>query len=378
VTTPIPFIDLKAQYARIKPEIERRIAAVLDHGNFIMGPEVKELEAGLAAFCGCKHAIGVASGTDALLIALMALDAGPGDAVFVPSFTFTATAEAVLLLRATPVFVDVDAKSFNIDPADLEKRIAAVRKEGRLKPKAVIAVDLFGYPADYAAISSLAAANGMTVIADAAQSFGGSQGAKRVGALASITATSFFPAKPLGGYGDGGAIMTDDGGLAETMRSIRVHGQGKEKYDIVRVGVNGRLDTLQAAILLAKLGIFEGEIAAREKAAQSYDKALAGLSGLITPFRPKGASSAWAQYSILLDKRDDVAHRLKGDGVPTAVYYPRPMHLQSAYRSYGGGEGSLPVSEGLCQRILSLPMHPYLTEETIERVAAALRKAVAG
>lgn len=370
----IPFIDLKAQLARIRPDIERRIAAVLDHGNFIMGPEIKELEERLAAFCKAKHCVSVSSGTEALLIALMAKNIGHGDAVFVPAFTFTATAEVVLLLGATPIFVDVDKASFNIDPGSLADRFAATVKTGKLRPKAIISVDLFGYPADYDTINQFAQDNGLFVIADAAQSFGGSYKGKQVGSLAPVTATSFFPAKPLGCFGDGGAIFTDDDGLAEVMRSIRVHGQGREKYEVVRVGVNGRLDTIQAAILLAKLAVFESELASRENAARLYDDRLSGIPGLQTPYRPAHSASAWAQYSILLDRRDAMAEHLKAASIPTAVYYPRPMHLQAAYRDFAEGPGSLPVSEGLCERILSLPMHPYLTPEVIDRIADAIRK----
>lgn len=370
----IPFIDLKAQLARVRPDIERRIAAVLDHGNFIMGPEIKELEESLAAFCKAKHCVSVSSGTEALLIALMAKQIGQGDAVFVPAFTFTATAEVVLLLGATPIFVDVDPASFNIDPNSLADRFAATVKAGKLRPKAIIAVDLFGYPADYDTINRFAQDNELFVIADAAQSFGGSYQGKRVGSLAPVTATSFFPAKPLGCFGDGGAIFTDDDSLAEIMRSIRVHGQGREKYEVVRIGVNGRLDTIQAAILLAKLAVFESELASRENAARLYDDRLSGISGLQTPYRPAHSASAWAQYSILLDRRDAMAEHLKAASIPTAVYYPRPMHLQTAYRDFADGPGSLPVSEGLCGRILSLPMHPYLTPEVIDRIADAVRK----
>jgi UDP-2-acetamido-2-deoxy-ribo-hexuluronate aminotransferase len=370
----IPFIDLKAQLARIRPDIERRIAAVLDHGNFIMGPEIKELEERLATFCKAKYCVSVSSGTEALLIALMAKNIGHGDAVFVPAFTFTATAEVVLLLGATPIFVDVDPASFNIDPGSLADRFAATVKTGKLRPKAIIAVDLFGYPADYDTINHFAQHNGLFVIADAAQSFGGSYKGKQVGSLAPVTATSFFPAKPLGCFGDGGAIFTDDDGLAEVMRSIRVHGQGREKYEVVRIGVNGRLDTIQAAILLAKLAVFESELASREDAARLYDDRLSGIPGLQTPYRPAHAASAWAQYSILLDRRDAMAEHLKAASIPTAVYYPRPMHLQTAYCDFAEGPGSLPVSEGLCERILSLPMHPYLTPEVIDRIADAIRK----
>lgn len=368
---PIPFIDLKAQYARIKPDIDRRIAAVLEHGAYILGPEVRELEAALAGFCGARHGIAVASGTDALQIALMAEGIGTGDAVFLPGFTFTATAEVVVLLGATPVFVDVHPRRFTMDPGDLDAAVARTLKAGKLRPAAVIAVDLFGQTADYGALSVIAERHGMFLLADAAQSFGGMMQNRPVGTLAPTTATSFYPAKPLGGYGDGGALFTDSDERAALMRSIRVHGQGEDRYEDVRVGVNGRMDTLQAAILLAKLSIFPEEIAAREAVARRYDARLA-KAGIAVPERVPGCASAWAQYSILIDRRDAVAAALKERGIPTMIYYPRPVHLQPAYRAYGDGDGALPVSEALCRRILALPMHPYLTAEDQEMIADAV------
>lgn len=376
----IPFIDLKAQYASLKDEIDRRIHAVLDHGGFIMGPEVAELEKALAAFAGAAHCVTCANGTDALTLALMAKEVGPGDAVFCPSFTFTATAEAVLLLGATPVFVEVDENTFNIDAADLERRIAQVRAGGKLRPAAVMPVDLFGQPADYPAIQAIAEREGMWVLADAAQGFGGSLNGRRVGSLAHMTATSFFPAKPLGCYGDGGAVFTDDAELAERMRSIRVHGKGGDKYDIVRVGLNSRLDTIQAAVLLVKLAAFPAELEAREAVAKGYDAALSGLPGVVVPARVPNSTSAWAQYTLRLPNgnRDALAAALKAKGVPTAVYYPRPMHLQTAYLAVGEGAGSLPVSERLSGEVLSLPMHPYMDQGVVEAVTAAIRDAVAG
>jgi len=373
VPKSIEFVDLKAQYARLKVEIDARIAAVLAHGRFIIGPEVGELEGALATFAGAGHAVSVASGTDALQIFLMAAGIGPGDAVFIPSFTFTATAEIVVLLGATPVFVDVDPRSFNIDVENLERQISAIKRSGDLMPKAIIAVDLFGRPADYAPINDLAASHGMLVLADAAQSFGATYGNARVGTLAHVTATSFFPAKPLGCYGDGGALLTNDLERAAIYRSIRAHGTGDAKYDIVRIGVNSRLDTLQAAILLAKLKIFEEELEARRHLAKQYDERLCNFVEI--PCRDSTSESAWAQYAILIDDRDAVSARLKEKGIPTAIYYPKPMHLQPAYSCYGDGEGSLPVSEELCKRILSLPMHPYLEDVAAERVAAAVRAA---
>ena len=370
----IPFVDLKAQYARLKPSIDARIHAVLDHGKFIMGPEVAELEEALAAFAGCRFAIGVSSGTDALLIALMAEGVGPGDAVFLPSFSFTATPEVVALLGATPVFADIDPHTFNIDPADLERRIGETVAAGGLRPRVVMAVDLFGLPADYPALQDIARHHRMLLLADAAQSFGAALDGRQVGRLAPVTATSFFPAKPLGCYGDGGAIFTDDEEGADAMRSIRLHGRGEAKYDVVRLGLNGRLDTLQAAILLAKLEVFPGELEARAALADLYDRRLGNAVAI--PRRPATARSAWAQYSILLDDRDAVAESLQGQGVPTRVYYPRPLHLQPAYARHGDGAGSLPVSEEVSRRILSLPMHPYMDEATGHRVCDTLLEAI--
>lgn len=369
----IDFAGLKAQYARLKPEIARRIEAVLDHGQFILGPEVAELESALAKRSGVKHAIGVSSGTDALIMALMAEGIGPGDAVFVPSFTFTASAEVVLLLGAEPVFVDVDGRTFNIDTADLDRRVTEISREGRLRPRAVIAVDLFGQPADYGALDVLCRRHTLFLIADAAQSYGAKLGNRAVGALAPATAASFFPAKPLGAYGDGGALLTDDDERATLYRSIRAHGKGNDKYDIVRIGMNARLDTLQAAILMAKLTVFDDELAGREKLARFYDARLQDVVEI--PRRVPDSTSAWAQYCILVDRRDDVAGSLKEGGVPTAVYYPRPMHLQTAYARFGGGPGSLPVSERLSERILALPMNPYLDAPGAEHVCAMVARA---
>jgi UDP-2-acetamido-2-deoxy-ribo-hexuluronate aminotransferase len=368
----IPFVDLKAQYQRLKPAIDARVHAVLDHGKFIMGPEVAELEASLAEFAGAQHAIGVSSGSDALLVALMACGVGPGKAVFLPAFTFTATAEVVLLCGATPVFVDVDPISYNIDAADLEAKVAALDLD-HLQPAAVMPVDLFGLPADYDAIDAVAERHGMVVIADAAQSFGGRWHGKTVGTLAPVTCTSFFPAKPLGGYGDAGAILTSDDDLAEIMRSIRVHGTGGKKYDIVRLGLNARLDTLQAAILLAKIEVFADELEQRHAVARRYDAALSG--NLATPVIPNHARSAWAQYTVQLENRDATAAVLKAKGIPTAIYYPRPMHLQTAYSQYGDGTGSLPVAEKLSGRVLSLPMHPYLADDTVSYICDAVAEA---
>ena len=370
----LEFAGLKAQYAALRRDIADRTGRVFVHGQFIMGPEVAELEAALAAFCGAAHAIAVSSGTDSLLAPLMAAGIGPGHAVFVPAFTFPATAEVVALVGATPVFVDVDARTFNINLDDLASRLELLKKAGSLKPAAIMSVDLFGLPADYEALRGFADAEGMLLIADAAQSFGAQQGGRHVGALAPVTSTSFFPAKPLGCFGDGGAVFTDDEDMAAKLKSIRVHGQGKSKYDIDRIGLNARLDTLQAAILLAKIPAFAAEIDARNRLADVYDSVLSET--VVTPIRVADSRSAWAQYTIIVEGRDAVQKRLQEQGIPTAVYYPRPMHLQPAYEVYGEGEGSLPVSEALAGKVMSLPMHGYMKKETALRVANAVRDAV--
>jgi dTDP-4-amino-4,6-dideoxygalactose transaminase len=347
----------------------------LNHCQFINGPEVAELEARLAAFVGAKYVVSCASGTDALLMVLMAKGVGPGDAVLCPSFTFCATGESVALTGATPVFVDVDAASFNIDVASLKRGITTAKRLG-LKPKAVIAVDLFGQSADHDAIEAAAQAEGMFVLDDAAQSFGASYRGRRLGGFGTITATSFFPAKPLGCYGDGGAIFTDDADLADTLRSIRVHGQGSDKYDNVRLGLTGRLDTMQAAVLIEKLKIFEDEIAARNQVAERYARDLGNV--VTVPHIAAGNTSVWAQYTIRLPHgdRDGFAAALKTEGVPTAIYYPKSMHQQTAYRHFPVADGGLPVSETLSSDVISLPMHPYLDEATQARVVKAVRGAV--
>jgi len=369
----IPFVDLQAQSRRIQASVDARIRKVLDHGKFILGPEVAELEQELCRFAGATHCVSVASGTEALRLPLMAEEIGPGDAVFMPAFTFTATAEVPVALGAEPVFVDVEDTTYNIDGAALAAAVDSVRGEGRLRPRAVVAVDLFGLPADYEKLAALCQQHGLFLLADAAQSFGARRGNRRVGTLAPVTATSFFPAKPLGAYGDGGAIFTDDAAQADVYRSIRMHGAGGDRYDIVRIGTNARLDTLQAAVLLAKLEVFADEIEARERVARGYDRLLD--SRVVRPPRHADALSAWAQYCILLDGRDAVAKALAADGIPTAIYYPRPMHLQTAYARFGRGPGSLPVSERLSTRILALPMHPYLDDATVERIAGAVNAA---
>jgi dTDP-4-amino-4,6-dideoxygalactose transaminase len=372
---PIAFIDVAAQRRRLGGAIEAAIARVLDHCQFIMGPEVRTLEADLAAFCGARHAIACASGTDALLLPLMAKGIGPGDAVICPSFTFAATAEVVALVGATPVFADVDEASFNLDPASFTGALAAARQAG-LKPKAVIPVDLFGQPADYAAIGAIATAETLFVLDDAAQSFGATYRNHQVGTLAAATAASFYPAKPLGCYGDGGAVFTDDDELADVMRSLRVHGEGRHKYDCARIGINGRLDTIQAAVLIEKLKIFPDEITARDRVAQRYSSQLADVA--VVPRLADGATSVWAQYTIRLPRgvRDPLAATLKAQGIPTAIHYPMPVHRQDAYRGFPVAEGGLPVSERLAEEVISLPMHAYLDEPTQDRIIAAVRRAL--
>jgi dTDP-4-amino-4,6-dideoxygalactose transaminase len=367
----VQFIDLKAQQARIKDKLDARIQTVLEHGTYIMGPEVGEFEANLSKFCGAKHSITCANGTDAIQIALMALGAEKNDAVFVPSFTFASTIEVVPLTGATPVMVDIDKNTLNMDPESL-KRSIIVAKDLGLSPSIVIPVDLFGLPADYEAINEIARNENMKVIGDSAQGFGGTINGQVTGTFADITTTSFFPAKPLGCYGDGGAIFTNDNGLADLMKSIRVHGKGVEKYDNIRVGVNSRLDTLQAAILLEKLAIYPDEIVKRQQAAERYDDLLAGH--FTTPFIPDGYKSVWAQYGIKTDQvsRDGLVEKLKGDGIPTMVYYPKPLHDQIAYKDYPRDPKGLANSEAAPREVLCLPMHPYLDEETQIKVANSL------
>jgi len=390
------FIDLKTQQKRIKETLDANIQKVLAHGQYIMGPEVKELEAKLGVYVGAKHAISCASGTDALLMALMAYGVGPGDAIFTTPFTFLATAEVISLLGATPVFVDIDPKTYNIDPEKLEKAIIALKsndsslhplpdnnvklKTGNvtLSPKGVIPVDLFGLSADYDAINKIAKDHALFVIEDAAQSFGAEYKGRRAGALADIACTSFFPAKPLGCYGDGGMCFTDDDQLANIMESIRVHGQGSDKYDNIRIGINGRLDTLQAAILLAKFAIFPEEINLRQEAAQRYTSLLAANSSLLTPHIAAGCKSAWAQYSLLAKneaQRAALMDQLKAAGIPTAIYYPKPLHLQTAFAFLGYAPGAFPASEDAASRIFSIPMHPYLQKEDQTKIAEIMRSA---
>ena len=370
---PIRFLDLPAQQARIAADLRRRIDAVLAHCQFVLGPEVAELEGRLAAFCGAAHCVGVSSGTDALQIALMAAGVGPGDAVFLPAFTYTATAEVPLLLGATPVFVDVDPRTFQIDPAHLAARIAAVAAAGRLRPRAVIGVDLFGQPADWPALRAIAARHGLFTLDDLAQSFGATLGGRPLGAMADATATSFFPSKPLGAYGDGGALFTESADRGAQFRSLRTHGEGATRYEVLRTGMNGRLDTLQAAVLLSKLSVFEEELAARARIAGAYDAALADVVQI--PARVPDSSSAWAIYAILLPDsatRARVQEGLRAAGVPSAIYYPRPLHHQPAYCAAHDGV-ALPVAEDLATRILALPIHPDLTGAQVALACAALR-----
>lgn len=370
----VPFVDLKTQYARLKPQIAEAIQEVLDDGRYILGPAVTKLETELAGYCGVRHAISCSSGTDAIIMPFLAYGIGPGDAVFVPSFTFTASAEAIILAGASPVFVDVEEDSFNLDLADLEAKIVSTRAGGTLTPKAILAVDLFGLPADWNELNALAERENLNLISDAAQSFGGVYENKRVGALAPVSCTSFFPAKPLGCYGDGGAIMTDDDELAALLTSIRVHGQGADRYEIARIGINGRLDSIQAAILSVKLPILDDELAAREHLARIYDEEL--KDAVTVPKRIPGRQSAWAQYTIKTDRRADIQAALNEAGIPSAIYYPKPMHLQTPYLAYGGGEGSLPVSETICHQVMSLPMHPYLPDDDARRIAGVIRKSL--
>jgi len=375
VSDPISFIDLQAQRARLGESLARAIQEAVECGQWILGPQVALLEERLAAFAGVKHAVACANGTDALLLILKAWNVGPGDAVFVPSFTFAATAEVVALAGATPVFVDVLADSFNMDPASLDLAIAKVRRETKLAPKAVIPVDLFGQPADYRRLKPIADREGLWMLCDAAQSFGASLDGKRTGAIGAAAATSFFPAKPLGCYGDGGACFTNDTGLAELLRSLRMHGQGDDRYEHARIGFNSRLDTIQAAVLIEKLNIFPSEIEARERIAQRYSASLGKSNRISVPRVSPGAQSVWAQYTIQVEKRAKLQADLKDEGIPTAVYYPIPLGRQRAYAHFPSVP--TPVSERLSEVVVSLPMHPYLDETTQDRIIAAVLKSAA-
>lgn len=384
----IPFIDIKAQLAQVEQEIRQGFDRVFAHCQFIMGPEIKEVEEQLAAFAGAKHALTCSSGTDALLLPLMAMGIGPGDAVITTPFTFFATLESIALLGATPVVVDVDPRTFNIDPDRIELAIKALKaKDPSIHPlpkgyealtlKAIMPVDLFGLPADYDRIMAIAKREDLQVIGDSAQGFGGVYKGRPVSSIPHVTATSFFPAKPLGVYGDGGAVFTDDDALAEVMRSVRVHGMGHDRYYNVRLGLNARFDTLQAVVLKAKLRIFPAELDARQKVAERYDEGLKG--SVVTPLVPEGYRSSWAQYSVLTKgpkERDALQAALKAADIPTMIYYPIPCHRQPVFKDLGYAEGSMPVSENLSKVILSLPMHPYLTEADQQKIIEAVRKAV--
>jgi dTDP-4-amino-4,6-dideoxygalactose transaminase len=365
------FIDLGAQRARIGERLYAAIQRVVEEGRYILGPQVAEFEQKLAAYAGVKHVVACANGTDALLLPLYANGIGPGDAVFVPSFTFAATAEVVALAKAEPVFVDVDPESYNIDIASLEAAIDMVKKEGRLKPKAIIPVDLFGLAADYDAIMAIARRENLLVIEDAAQSIGGSADGTMCGAFGHVAGTSFYPAKPLGCYGDGGAMFTNDAALAEKLRSFAFHGKGETQYDNVHVGINSRLDTLQAAILIEKLAILEEEMEARRAVADRYAE---GLGDVVKAARNPGQGrSAWAQYAIETPKRDGLKAHLQEKGIPSVIYYVKPLHAQVAYSHFPRTPTGLNVSEELPNRILCLPMHPYLSKDDQDRIIETIR-----
>jgi len=367
----IDFIDLKAQQQRIRASLEQRIKKVMDHGAYIMGPEIAELEDRLAKYVGVNHCVVCGSGTDALLMPLMAYDIKPGDVVFTSPFTFIATAEVVALLGATTVFVDIDPRTYNIDPRKLEEEIQKFQKENSgKKAKGIIPVDLFGQTADYDPIEAVAKKYNLFVLQDAAQSFGATYKGRKAGSMGDAAATSFFPAKPLGCYGDGGAVFCNDNGMMEKLRSIRVHGQGSDKYNNVRIGINGRLDTMQAAVLLAKMEIFDEEIHLRNAAAARYSEKL--KNSVTTPYVPKEFVSVWAQYSLVTEHRDAMLDKLKSRGVPTAVYYPKPLHLQEAFRSLGYKRGDFPVSERIADSIFSVPMHPYLKGDVQDYIVQAI------
>jgi dTDP-4-amino-4,6-dideoxygalactose transaminase len=374
MSDPIAFIDLAAQRRRIGSRMDDAILRVVNHGGYIMGPEVKQFEADLSAFCGAKHVISCANGTDALALVLMAKNVKPGQAILCPSFTFAATAEVVAWLGAVPVFVDCLPDTFNMDPSSLEQGILTARQLG-LKPVGVIPVDLFGQPADYDAIEAICAREDLWILCDAAQSFGASYRGRQLGTIGAATSTSFFPAKPLGCYGDGGAVFTNDDELAAVMRSLRVHGQGSDKYDNVRIGMNGRLDTMQAAVLIEKLKIFPDEIVARDRVAKRYNEMLGDVAAV--PVVAEGNTSVWAQYTLRVASRDALAAALKEKGIPTAVYYPKPLHQQTAYRKFPCAGNGVPVSERLASEVISLPMHPYLDEQVQDHIIGTVREILA-
>ncbi len=373
---PIAFIDLDAQRRRLGPRLEAAILGAVAEGHFILGPQVAEFEQRLARFGGAAHAVACANGTDAIALSLMTLGVKPGDAVLVPSFTFAATAEAVAWLGATPVFVDVDEATYTIDPAGLDAGLAAAAAAG-LAPRALIAVDLFGQPADYATLEVFCSRHGLALLCDAAQSFGASHCGRPVGSIGALTTTSFFPAKPLGCYGDGGAILTDDADHAERLRSLHVHGRGSDKYDNVRIGMNSRLDTIQAVVLLEKLAIFPDEIERRQRVAERYAAGLQDVAAV--PTVREGSRSVWAQYVIRVpaERRARFMADLKAEGIPTAIYYPLPLHRQTAYRRYPVAGNGLPVSDRIAAEAVALPMHPYLDERVQDRIVAAARASLA-
>ncbi len=369
------FIDLAKQQSLIKSNLDKRIQDVLAHGKYIMGPEIKEMEAQLAEYVGVKHCVSCSSGTDALIMPLMAWDVGPGDAVFTTPFTFIATAEVIQLLGATPVFVDIDPTSYNISPELLDEAINRVIEAGELNPKVIIPVDLFGLPADYAAIELIAKKYDLKVLEDAAQGFGGQIDDRKAGSFGDAASTSFFPAKPLGCYGDGGAIFTNDDELYEKLVSVRIHGKGGDKYDNIRIGLNGRMDTLQAAIVLEKFTLFPNEVNLRNEVAAKYNESLSNR--VVVPQVADGYTSVWAQYSILAKDADDRASlqsKLKEAGIPSAVYYPKPLHQQTAFNHLEYKDGDFPISEEMSQRIFSLPMHPYLESADIEAICGVINE----
>lgn len=367
------FIDLKAQYQHLKHKINARIQTVLDHGQYIMGPEVQEFEERLAEYVGVNHAITCANGTDALQLALKAMKIGPGDAVFCPTFTFFASAEAIAFVGATPIFVDSDEDTFNICLNDLEKRIKSTLAEGKVILKAIMAVDLFGLPANYAEIQKIAEKYNLKVIEDAAQGFGGSIKSQKAGSFGDIATTSFFPAKPLGCYGDGGAIFTNNDDYAELIRSYRIHGKGAHKYDNIRIGMNSRLDTIQAAILLEKLYIFDEELIARQKIAEAYNREFYSyINDLITPIIPDGYTSSWAQYTLRSFNRNTHMKSLQKANVPSVIYYGKCMHEQTAFKE-NKGVAEYPKAEKLIQSVFSLPMHPYIDSESVKKITSSLK-----
>jgi dTDP-4-amino-4,6-dideoxygalactose transaminase len=370
MVNPIPFNDLVAQREALGESLTRAVAAAVDGGQWINGPQVAELESRLAAFSGAKHVIVCANGTDALHLVLRAWGVGPGDAVFVPSFTFVATAEAVVLAGAIPVFVDVLEDTFDMDPESLSRALAMIRSEGKLAPRAVIPVDLFGQPADYRRIEPFCRSEGLKLLCDGAQSFGASMDGRNVGTIGDATTTSFYPSKPLGCYGDGGACFTADDALAETLRSLRMHGMGADRYEHPAVGLNSRLDTIQAAVLIEKLRLFPQEIVRRQQIAERYSAALGDRNRLRAPKLRAGAKSVWAQYTVVVDDRAGLQAKLKDQGIPTMVFYPIPLCAQHAYRQFPSVP--TPIATRLSQGVVSLPLHPYLDDETQNRVIAAI------